>query len=436
MCIVCYKRPIGGEVEVMDHRKLLEQWIEQNNSTIVNFLQELIRIPSVTGDEGPIQEFIASKLKEMGLEVEVFVPSLEELRKHPAFVEVSQPYEGRPNVVGTLKGTGGGKSLLFNGHVDVIPAGDPESWIHGCWSGDVEDGKLYGRGASDMKSGLAAMTMAVKAIVDSGIKLKGDVILEYVMDEELSGNGTLACVMKGYKADAGICCETSSMRVQPGSIGRIWFEIKVKGKAAGIQRRWEGVNAIEKGYLVTQAVAEFEKVRVERISHPLYPDILGAIPCMVGAFESGSYHSAFPDSCLLKGSMATVPGENSEQVKAEFVKFVQDKVSNDPWLKEHPPEIIFTGYFAEPSEIPVDSPIVETLKKNYVKVMGEEPVISGREGAADIRFLNCYGDTPTVIFGPGMTEQMHANNEWVKVDDLIQSTKILAYTILEWCEAD
>jgi acetylornithine deacetylase len=253
----------------MDHRKLLEQWIEQNNSTIVNFLQELIRIPSVTGDEGPIQEFIASKLKEMGLEVEVFVPSLEELRKHPAFVEVSQPYEGRPNVVGTLKGTGGGKSLLFNGHVDVIPAGDPESWIHGCWSGDVEDGKLYGRGASDMKSGLAAMTMAVKAIVDSGIKLKGDVILEYVMDEELSGNGTLACVMKGYKADAGICCETSSMRVQPGSIGRIWFEIKVKGKAAGIQRRWEGVNAIEKGYLVTKAVAEFEKVRVERISHPL-----------------------------------------------------------------------------------------------------------------------------------------------------------------------
>ena len=157
---------------------------------------------------------------------------------------------------------------------------------------------------------------------------------------------------------------------------------------------------------------------------------------MVGAFESGSYHSAFPDSCLLKGSMATVPGENSEQVKAEFVKFVQDKVSNDPWLKEHPPEIISTGYFAEPSEIPVDSPIVETLKKNYVKVMGEEPVISGREGAADIRFLNCYGDTPTVIFGPGMTEQMHANNEWVKVDDLIQSTKILAYTILEWCEAD
>nr|WP_315987958.1 M20/M25/M40 family metallo-hydrolase [Desulforamulus aquiferis] len=272
--------------------------------------------------------------------------------------------------------------------------------------------------------------------MDSGIKLRGDVILEYTMDEELSGNGTLACVMKGYKADGGICCETSSMRVQPGSIGRIWFEIKVQGKAAGIQRRWEGVNAIEKGYLVTQAVSEFEGVRVNRISHPLYPDILGAIPCMVGVFESGSYHSAFPDSCLLKGSMATVPGEDSAAVKEEFVQFICEKVSRDPWLKEHPPEVIFTGYFAEPSEIPVDSPIVQTLNQSFIKVMGKEPVVSGREGAADIRFMNCYGDTPTVIFGPGLTEQMHANNEWVNIEDLIQSTKILAHTILEWCQTD
>jgi len=417
----------------MDYKKQLEQWFAENEETIVTFLQQLLRIPSVTGEEGPIQAFIAEELKKMQLEVDVFEPSLEELRAHPGFVEVSGSYEGRPNVVGILRGAGGGKSLLLNGHVDVIPPGDPESWEHGWWSGDLADGKIYGRGASDMKSGLAAMTMAVKAIRETGIRLKGDVILEYVMDEELSGNGTLACVLKGYKADGGICCETSSMRVQPASIGRIWFEIKVKGKAAGIQRRFEGVNAIDKGYLVTQAVAEFERVRIEKLSHPLYPDTRSAIPCLVGVFQSGTYHSAFPDSCLLKGSLATLPGENSGAVKKEFVQFVLDRVSSDPWLKENPPEIIFTGYFAEPSEIPVDSPIVQTLKKNYTEIVGREPIISGREGAADIRFLNVYGQTPTVIFGPGLTEQMHANNEWVRVEDLILSTKILAYTILEWC---
>lgn len=284
-----------------------------------------------------------------------------------------------------------------------------------------------------MKSGLAAMTMAVKAVREAGLRLRGDIILEYTVDEELSGNGTLACVLRGYKADGGICCETSGMRVQPGSIGRIWFEIKVRGKAAGIQRRWEGVNAIEKGWLVTQAVADFERFRVEHISHPLYPDIRGAIPCMVGVFESGSYHSAFPDSCLLKGSLATVPGEDSDVVRAQFIEFIQRKAAADPWLKENPPEVVYTGYFAEPSEIPVNSPIVQTLCRKYAEVLGNEPVISGREGAADIRFMNRYGETPTVIFGPGRTEQMHANNEWVDVEDLMQSTKVLACTILEWC---
>jgi acetylornithine deacetylase len=275
--------------------------------------------------------------------------------------------------------------------------------------------------------------MAIKAIREAGVKLKGDIIVEYVMDEELSGNGTLACVMKGYKADAGICCETSSMCINPGSVGRIWFEIKVKGKAAGIQRRYEGVNAIDIGYLVTKAVEEFEKIRVCKIRHPLYPDIMGSIPCMIGMFESGTYNSAFPDSCLLKGSMATVPGEDSNQVKAEFVKFIQEKVAENPWLKENPPEVVFTGYFAEPSAIPVDSPIVQTLCKNFEDVMNEKPQISGRQGAADIRFMNQYGNTPTVIFGPGKTEQMHANNEWVDLKDYINSIKILTKTIIDWC---
>ena len=408
-------------------------WIVREQERIIGFLQELIHIPSVTGEEEKIQKFISRKLGEMGLTVDTWEPDLEALKKHPAFVAVARGYAGRPNVVGALKGSGGGRSLLFNGHVDVIPAGAPESWQHGPWSGDLADGRVYGRGASDMKAGLAAMTMALQSILAAGIRLKGDVILEYTVDEELSGNGTLACVMRGYRADAGICCETSSMRVQPGSIGRIWFEIKVRGRAAGIQRRWEGVNAIDKGYRVSQAVSEFEKLRVARLSHPLYPEIRGAIPCMVGVFESGSYHSAFPDTCLLKGSMATVPGENSDAVKAEFLRFLWDRVADDPWLKETPPEVVFTGYFAEPSEIPVQSPIVQTLCRNFRQVVGKEPAISGREGAADIRFMNRYGETPTVIFGPGMTEQMHANNEWAAVGDLIEATKILALTIIEWC---
>lgn len=410
------------------------RWIDQNTSSIVAFLQNLIRIPSVTGNEGPIQDYIAGYITDMGLEVDKFVPDKAALRKHPAYVETEQSYEGRPNVVGLLKGTGGGQSLLFNGHVDVIPEGAAENWTHGCWSGEIEDSRIYGRGAADMKSGVAAMTMALKAIRECQISLKGDVIAEYVMDEELTGNGTLACVTKGYSADAGICCETSSMHVQPGSIGRIWFEIRVKGKAAGIQRRYEGVNAIDLGYIVMKAVSAFERSRIETISHPLYPEMRAAIPCMVGQFESGTYASAFPDTCVMKGSMATVPGEDSAAVKLAFVEFVMATIrEQDPWFIESPPEIKFVGYFAEPSEIPSESPIVRLLCESYQDIMSREPVVSGRQGAADIRHLNQYGNTPTVIFGPGMTEQMHANNEWVDIQDYINSVKILSETIIRWC---
>ena len=283
--------------------------VDSMSNDVIIFLQQLIAYPSVTGSEGEIQKFIAEKMADLGLAVDVFEPDWEALKKHPAYVPVSRGYEGRPNVVATLKGNGSGRSLLLNGHVDVIPAGAKEAWEHGPWSGDLADGRIYGRGTSDMKAGVAAMTIAVEAVVRSGVKLAGDVILEYVVDEELSGNGTLDCVMRGYKADAGICCETSSMKVQPASIGRIWFEITVRGKAAGIQRQWEGVNGIEKAYPVLRAVAEFEKLRMSTLSHPLYPNIKNAIPCMVGAFEAGSYNSAFPDTALLKGSLATVPSE-------------------------------------------------------------------------------------------------------------------------------
>ena len=181
----------------MEYERMLQNWVEEHREEMISFLQTILRIPSVTGTEGEIQEFLSGYLKEMGAQVDFFVPSLEELSKHPAFVKSDLPYEGRPNVVAIFPGAGGGQSLLFNGHVDVIPEGPEENWIHGCWSGDVKDGKIYGRGASDMKSGVAAMTMAMKALKECKISLQGDVISEYVLDEELTGNGTLACVMKG-----------------------------------------------------------------------------------------------------------------------------------------------------------------------------------------------------------------------------------------------
>jgi acetylornithine deacetylase len=416
-----------------DKKKAVLKLIDGTKDEIIEFLGKLVSFPSVTGDELEIQDFISGKLSDMGLDVDMWEPDHDALRKHPAYVAVERGYANRPNVVGICRGVGNGRSLLFNGHVDVIPPGPLDAWSYGPFSAEIHGNRLYGRGASDMKSGLAAMTMALDTLIQLDIRLKGDIILEYTMDEELSGNGTLACVMRGYSADAGICCETSSLHVQPACIGRIWFEISVHGKPAGIQRRWEGVNAIEKGYDVVKAVSSLEAIRINELRHPLYPDNRSSLPCMVGMFESGSFPSAFPDVCTLKGSIATLPGEETDEAKKSLIDHIRAFSRTDPWLRDHPPEVRFVGYCGDSAEIPVEHPIVTTLSAEFKTVVRRDPHITGRQGAADTRYLIKYGHTPAVIFGPGLTEQMHSTDEWVNIDDVITATKILALTIMEWC---
>jgi acetylornithine deacetylase len=416
-----------------DRTKLLEM-IEQNRDKAIELLRNMISIPSVTGDEAAIQKYLASYMENIGLDVDMWETDWDELKKHPGYRPVRRGYENRPNLVATLKGVGGGRSLLLNGHTDVIPVG--EGWSDDPWSATVRDRRIYGRGSADMKSGVASHIVAVELIKAAGLKLKGDVLINVVVDEEVSGHGTLDTVIRGYRADAGISGETSDLAVQPACIGRIWFEIAIAGKAAGIQKRYEGVSGIDLGNEIVKAVQELEAKRVATVSHPLYPNALDSLPCMIGAFSAGNYPSSFPDSCLLKGSIGTVPGEDHEGVKQSLVDQVARAAANDPWMKDHPPIVRFVGYDAQASEIPQDHPIVETVKNSYREVVGRAPQVSGRQGAADTRFLNLYANTPTVIFGPGSTSVMHATDEYVSIDDYITAIKIVALSICYWCRAE
>jgi acetylornithine deacetylase len=416
-------------------RKKILETVDAGRDKAIKFLQEIVAIPSVTGDEGRIQTFLSDYLKKLDLEVDVWESDWEALKKHPGYIPVDRGYEGRPNIVATWKGAGGGRAVLLNGHTDVIPVGNGEGWSDNPWSATVKDGRLYGRGSCDMKSGVASHILAVEFLKNAGFRLKGDVLINIVIDEEISGHGTLDTVIRGYKADAGISGETSGLAVQPACIGRIWFEIEIQGKPAGIQRRYQGVSGIELGYKITKAVEALEAKRVATVKHPLYPRPIDALPCMIGAFHSGNFPSSFPATCLLKGSMATVPGEDHEGVKRSLVEHIARAAAEDPWLKDHPPKVRFVGYDAQASEIPVKHPIVETVSRNYTEVTGRQPEISGRQGAADTRFLNLYGNTPTVIFGPGSTAVMHSDDEYVSIDDYLAAIKVMALSIYDWCGA-
>ena len=416
-----------------DARKKLLEKIDQSRDKAVAFLRDMVVIPSVTGDEAQIQTFMSKYMKKIGLDVDKWETDWEELKKHPGYRPVDRGYEGRPNIVATWKGAGGGRSLLLNGHTDVIPVGGGEGWSDNPWSATIKNGRMYGRGTADMKSGVASHIMAVECLKGAGLKPKGDVYINVVIDEEVSGHGTLDTVIRGYKADAGISGETSDLAVQPACIGRIWFEIEIHGKPAGIQKRYEGISGIELGNKIVKAVADLEAKRVATITHPLYPNALDTLPCIIGSFSAGNYPSAFPANCLLKGSIGTVPGEDHEGVKQSLVDQIARAAAEDPWMKLHPPKVRFVGYDAQASEIPRDHAIVETVCKNYKEITGRDPQISGRQGAADTRFLNLYADTPTVIFGPGSTAVMHANDEYVSIDDYITSIKVMALSIADWC---
>ena len=416
-----------------EEKEKLIQIIEQNRDKAVELLRNMISIPSVTGDEAAIQKYLASYMADIGLDVDMWETDWDELKKHPGYRPVQRGYEGRPNLVATLKGVGGGRSLLLNGHTDVIPVG--QGWSQDPWSAAIRDGRIYGRGSADMKSGVASHIVAVELIKAAGLKLKGDVLINVVVDEEVSGHGTLDTVIRGYRADAGISGETSDLAVQPACIGRIWFEISIAGKPAGIQKRYQGVSGIDLGNKIVKAVQELEARRVATVSHPLYPNALDSLPCMIGVFSAGNYPSAFPDSCLLKGSIGTVPGEDHQGVKQSLVDQVARAAASDSWMKDHPPVVRFVGYDAQASEIPRDHPIVQTVV-NSLRQVGRDPQISGRQGAADTRFLNEYANTPTVIFGPGSTSIMHATDEYVSIDDYITAIKVVALSICDWCQAE
>jgi len=409
--------------------------VEARRGEVVSLLQRLVQVESVTGNETEIQAFIAATLREMALEVDEFDADPDALRQYPGFLEPEKPMAGRPNVVGVWRGRGGGRSLLLNGHVDTVPLEPVSEWARGPLSGSLADGNVWGRGASDMKGGVAAMTAAVATLRGLGWRPAGDVILEYVVDEERTGLGTLACVHRGYRADAGICCETSDLEVMPACIGRMWFTIRVRGKPAGISARWEGVSAIDKAMLLVGAVEALEAMRIQDLAHPLFPDNRGALPCAVTMFRSGTFPSITPEEATLRGSMGLMPYEDPAQAEAQLREQITRVCAADAWLRHHPAEVTTAGgYVAAGAEIPSDHPIVETVSRSFRQATRREPVLGARMGASDTRFLIRHGRTPTVIFGPGTTSQMHAMNEHVPVDNLMIATTVLALAIREWCE--
>ena len=415
-------------------QKMIMEWLNKNRGNAVKLLRKLIQERSIQGSESSAQAVVIETCRELGMEIDIWEPDIKEMSAHENFVSARENFEDSPNVVAIWRGTGGGRSIILNGHIDVVPEGDLLQWECDPYEGKVEDGKVYGRGSTDMKGGNVSLLLAINAIKSVGVKLKGDVIFQSVIEEESGGAGTLAAILRGYSADAVLIPEPTNMKIFPKQQGSMWFRLKIKGRSAHGGTRYEGVSALEKSILVIGKIQELETKRNERVKDPLFKGIPIPLPINIGKIEGGNWPSSVPDMVVLEGRIGVGPEEKLIDVKQELAAWMNSLGETHPWFKSHPVELEWFGAQWVPGSVELDHPFVKKLEKAYTRVEKKQPVLEASPWGTDGGLFTQLSGIPTVVCGPGTTEVAHYPNEYISIDEMIKAAEIFALLLMDWCE--
>ena len=400
---------------------------------IVAALQELVRIPSQTGFEGHAQDAMARLMCHHGLEVDLWEPDPAVLEPHSESVTLSGGFANRPNVVGVCRGRGDGRSLILNGHIDTVEAGDPTAWNYSPLGAEIVDGRLFGRGACDMKAGLVANLFALHAMRQAGLAPAADVFVQSTVAEEDGGAGALAAVLRGYAADGALISEPTNLAIVPAQGGSLMFRLQVTGLSAHACVRDEGVSAVEKFAYLHRGLLDFESRRNAEITHPLYAGMRNKAPINIGTVRGGSWPSSVPESLVAEGRAGLVPGEDLTTFKSELAAEVAALAAADDWLRDHPPLVTWLdGQFA-PAGISGDSPLVASLSTAWTMTTSSPSRVEAVTYGADMRHFVLTGGMPCVMFGAGDVRLAHAPDESIPLGDLFTAVTTTAVFIAEWC---
>jgi acetylornithine deacetylase len=410
--------------------------VQARREDAVSLLRELVRVPSVTGEEGAVGVIVERAFSERGLDVDTWEATREETEPYREHVGEQSSYENRPNVAGTRRGAGGGRSILLNAHTDTVDPGDPAAWRGDPLSGNLEGDLLYGRGSCDMKGGLVTHLVALDALSDLGLGLRGDVTVAATVGEENGGLGALSTVLRGYRADAAIITEPTRLALVPAQGGSLVFRLKVPGRSAHAAVRDEGVSALEKFVPIFENLRELEQERNGVLSHPLYDGLRNKVPINIGVVRAGNWASTVPESLVAEGRVGLIPGEEADPFKDLVSERISAVADRDPWLREHPPELTWFGGQFEPAEVESDAPICEAVKKAHERVTGEEPPVEGVPYGADMRLFIRFGGMPCVMYGAGDARVAHAPDEHISVTELLTAASTLACLLADWCDVD
>jgi acetylornithine deacetylase len=396
--------------------------------------RELVRFPSTRGAEQTAQDFIAALMRERGWSVDRWRVELDAIRHLPGFSPVLAGYDDAINVVGSLRAERKrGRSLILNGHIDVVPVGPLDMWTRPPFAPEISEGWLYGRGSGDMKSGLVAAIAALDALRRLGYRPGADVHVQSVVEEECTGNGALACLARGYRADAALIPEPMAEQLIRAQVGVLWFQVQVRGLPVHVMDAGSGSNAIEAGYELIQALHRLEaRWNEPQRKHALYAHHPHPINLNVGKIAGGDWASSVPAWCVFDVRVALYPGQDIAEAKREIETTIRDAARANRFLANAPPEIIYDGFEAEGYVLTRDEDATATLRRAHELSCGAPLAEIAATGTTDARFFGLYAGIPALVYGP-KAEAIHGFDERVELASLRRVTQAIALFIAEWC---
>jgi len=403
---------------------MFDEKINQCLPKTIDFLKELIRIPSLSGQEEKAIQFIYDAFAPLTNEIEL-VPLLDEIKNDPDY---STPipglqYKNRHNIRAVVKGTRDGRTVLFNTHADIVP-GQPSQFYP-----TVENEAIYGRGACDAKGQIATLYLLLCFLKQEKISFKGDIIIHIVVEEENGGNGTLAAIRKGEKADAAIVMEPTSLKILSSVRGAVWFRVLTRGKPGHSGSGGKRISALDLAIEAKQILADYhQKLLVESKGIPLFDDYENPMPITFGKLHAGDWPATIPKHAALEGVLGFLPNKNRFQIMDEIKSEIEAKGSDE--LKANF-DLEFM-YRHDAHVLPVDHSLVKSLQ-NSCKKANLPAEITAMVASCDSWFYNNQLQVPTVVFGAGDLAVAHSDHEHIKFSDIELAARVLLNFLSDWC---
>jgi acetylornithine deacetylase len=419
-----------GRVEVSDSE--IVDAVAAVEDDMLELLGRLVEAPTTLGNEEPGQALIEQAFRDLlGLEPFDIAMDAEVLRPHPQASPFSWDVSEKRNVVADWPTAGnGGRSLVLQGHIDVVGPASEKLWRTPPFKA-VHDGDwLYGRGSGDMKAGLAAMVGAVLSLRRLGLAPLAPVQLQSVVEEECSGNGALQCVLSGLKPDAAVIPEPYPGFIPTSQVGVLWFQVDIAGSPAHVADAQDGFNAIEASFPI---VSELHLLEDELNESPPPPfDVLPhPINLNVGVISGGDWSSTVAAECTLSCRIAHYPGTPVSELQRRVEDAVERAAATSPFLSEHPPVVRYDGLACEGSQLPDDEPIVQALATAWEGIAGTPAPTGPTTATTDVRAF-IQGGIPAACIGPH-AEHIHGVEERVFVPSVVQTAQVLAVLVRDWC---